>query len=246
MDIAIVTLADRPDLEPWLRTTPGAWPEFMLHDTTGSLYYNVVEQYHAEHVLFAYDRDHPEQAVAKAFTVPFNWTADALPAGGWDRVIQKAGVDRAQGVAPNLVSALEISINPDRRGAGLSALMLGAMRDNVRRLGFDTLVAPVRPNGKPDHPDVPMTDYAFRTRDDGLPVDPWLRVHVRAGGVIDSVCPYSMTIAGTLAEWRAWTGLPFDATGRVRVPGALVPVHCDVDHDHAVYIEPNVWIRHRT
>jgi hypothetical protein len=24
-----------------------------------------------------------------------------------------------------------------------------------------------------------------------------------------------------------------------------VPVVCDVEHDYAVYVEPNVWVRHR-
>jgi hypothetical protein len=28
------------------------------------------------------------------------------------------------------------------------------------------------------------------------------------------------------------------------VPEALVPVRCDTDHDHAVYVESNVWIEH--
>jgi hypothetical protein len=28
-------------------------------------------------------------------------------------------------------------------------------------------------------------------------------------------------IAGSLAQWRAWTGLPFDTDGEVEVPGAL-------------------------
>ncbi|MCD6639370.1 MAG: N-acetyltransferase, partial [Nocardioides sp.] len=87
---------------------------------------------------------------------------------------------------------------------------------------------------------------AFRTRDDGLPVDPWLRVHVRAGGRIDRVAPRSMVIPGTLEEWREWTGLPFDRTGPVEVPGALAPVLCDAEHGTAVYVEPNVWVRHRT
>lgn len=60
--------------------------------------------------------------------------------------------------------------------------MLDAMRRTVARMGFSDLVAPVRPNGKPDVPDEPIAEYAFRTREDELPVDPWLRVHVRAGG----------------------------------------------------------------
>lgn len=124
-------------------------------------------------------------------------------------------------------------------------MLLDAMRDNARRLGFGELVAPVRPAGKAAEPHTPMRDYAFRTRDDGLPADPWLRTHVRAGGEIVGVCRRAMVVPGTLAEWRAWTGLPFDRTGDVLVPGALVPVHRGVEHDHAVYVEPGVWMRHR-
>jgi hypothetical protein len=53
-----------------------------------------------------------------------------------------------------------------------------------------------------------------------------------------------MVMTGSLDEWREWTGLPFDETGEVIVPKALVPVHCSVEHDHAVYVEPNVWVQH--
>ena len=76
-------------------------------------------------------------------------------------------------------------------------------------------------------------------------MDPWLRVHVRAGARIVNVAHYSMVIPGTLAQWRKWTGLPFDRSGPVEVPHALVPVHCDVDQDRAIYVEPNVWVHHR-
>jgi hypothetical protein len=89
-----------------------------------------------------------------------------------------------------------------------------------------------------------MTEYIEQVRDDGLPVDPWLRVHVKAGGKIRQVAPTSMVMAGSLADWRKWTGLPFDQTGEVIVPKALVPVQCNVEHNHAVYVEPNVWIQH--
>ena len=123
--------------------------------------------------------------------------------------------------------------------------MLAALRDNAARRGFAELVAPVRPNGKTDVHE-PMSTYAFRVREDGLPVDPWLRVHVRAGGRIEKVASRSMVVPGTLDEWREWTGLPFDRTGPVVVPRALAPVHCDAEHGVAVYVEPNVWVVHRT
>ncbi len=72
-----------------------------------------------------------------------------------------------------------------------------------------------------------------------------MRIHARLGAEVGAVCPNSMTISGSLAEWRDWTGLPFDQSGEVIVPGALVPVHVDVTQDHAVYVEPNVWMVHR-
>ncbi|RSS45649.1 N-acetyltransferase, partial [Streptomyces sp. WAC07061] len=151
---------------------------------------------------------------------------------------------RRRGVRPDTVSALEISVARGRQGEGLSGRMLTAMREGARAAGFTEVVAPVRPSGKPAEPQTPMAEYAYRTREDGLPYDPWLRVHVRAGAVIDSVAPVSMTISGTLDEWRRWTGLPFDTPGPVHVPGALSTVHCDPEHDRAVYVEPNVWVRH--
>ena len=85
----------------------------------------------------------------------------------------------------------------------------------------------------------------FRTRGDGLPYDSWLRAHVRAGGRIVKIAPYSMVIAGTFAEWSDWTGMNFDRTGDIVVPGALSPVHVSCEQDHAVYVEPNLWVHHR-
>jgi len=54
-----------------------------------------------------------------------------------------------------------------------------------------------------------------------------------------------MVVAGTLAEWSGWTGMPFDRSGAAIVPGALSPVHVSVEQNHAVYIEPNLWVHHR-
>jgi hypothetical protein len=146
--------------------------------------------------------------------------------------------------APTALSALEISIDPDWQRKGLSRVLVDALRSAAARAGFTDLVAPVRPSRKSDHPQVPMAEYVTWLREDGLPSDPWLRVHVRAAGRIVKVCPASMVIPGSLAQWRSWTGLPFDRSGPVDVPGALTPVQVSVEHDHAVYVEPNVWVRH--
>lgn len=243
MSLAISVLADRPDLAGAMWDMPSSWPEFMRHDPIGGLFYNNVESRFADFVLVA--QDDAGEVVAVAYSIPFVRGGDALPVHGWDFVIRNGVLATVRGATPDALSAVEISVRPDRQGAGLSRQMLDAMRANAARNGFAELVAPVRPNGKAD-PHEPMTSYAARVRPDGLPVDPWLRVHVRAGGRIEAVAPRSMVVPGTLEEWREWTGLPFDRSGPVQVPGALAPVHCDLEHGVATYVEPNVWVVHRT
>lgn len=241
--IEIVDRGTRPELRDAVRAAPfgDSWPTFMQQDPVAGLYYDFTAE-HGDYILVALDEGEP---VAVAYSVPFVPRGDGLPDTGWDAVVRWSNVDRQRGGERTACSALEINVLKSRQGTGLSAQMLAALRANARRLGHTELVAPVRPSAKHLEPHTPMVEYALRTRDDGLPVDPWLRVHVRGGGVIDRVCPVSMTIPGTLAQWREWTGLPFDADGPVVVPGALSPVMVSVAHDVAVYVEPNVWIRHR-
>ncbi|EAP98974.1 hypothetical protein JNB_02360 [Janibacter sp. HTCC2649] len=249
MDLHIASLAERPDLAHLLREFDDPWPEFMKYDPVGDLYFPRASTTFAAWTLLAWDPREPDRLVAKSHSIPFTMGEDigraALPDDGWDGVIAWAWLDELAGRAPTHVSALEVAIRPDLQGTGLASVMLEAKRQNAARLGFHDLFAPVRPNGKHLEPHTPMSDYAFRTRADGLPVDPWLRLHARVGGTIEGVCPRAMTISGTLDEWRSWTGLPFDETGDVEVPFALNPVHVSVEHDHAVYVEPGVWVHHR-
>jgi GNAT superfamily N-acetyltransferase len=243
VDLTISVLADRPDLVDAFWGMPSSWPEFMRHDPIGGLFYSNVDDRFAEYVLVG--QDEGGAIVAQAFSIPFELGGSDLPVNGWDAVIRAGVLGAFDHTEPDAISAIEIAVRSDLQGHGLSGQMLTAMRDNARRHGFAELVAPVRPNGKTDLHE-PMSTYAFRTREDGLPVDPWLRIHVRAGGVIDRVAPRSMVVPGTLEEWREWTGLPFDRTGPVEVPKALAPAWCDVEHGTATYVEPNVWVRHRT
>jgi GNAT superfamily N-acetyltransferase len=253
MSPVIATFAERPDLldavfGPEIQR---AVPEFMRHDPTGALYYrDEALPFYREFGLVAVDPAEPDRPLARAFTVPFAFRdgtheREHLPEGGWDAVIRWADADRRAGRPPNAVSALEIMVAPRLQRQGLSRLMLRAMRDNARRLGFADLYAPLRPTLKDREPQTPFADYVARRRDDGLPWDPWIRAHVQAGARIVKPAPLSMTVVGTIAEWRAWTGLAFAASGLVLVPGALSPVHALLEQDHAVYVEPNLWVHHR-
>ncbi|MYU28797.1 GNAT family N-acetyltransferase [Streptomyces sp. FBKL.4005] len=246
MDIKVSSLAERPDRLPEVLGMPDTWPEFVTNDLVGNTHYGRIPTELPDYALFAEDED--GQVVAHAYSVPFALDVEGrrtLPARGWDQVLAWAFADLRRGTRPDTVSAISVTIAPHAQGRGLSAVMLSAMRDTARARGFREVVAPVRPNAKHREPHTPITEYARRVRPDGLPEDPWLRVHARAGATIDSVAPASMTVAGSLEEWRRWTGLPFDTAGEIEVPGALVPVRCEPERGYAVYVEPNVWMRHR-
>ena len=248
--LELVVLRGRPDLRE--QVFSGAfralWPAFMQEDPTADLFFARPHLDACLGTAFAVvDPARPGAAVGRAFAVPFAFGIpgrEALPDAGWDGVVRWAHVDRALGREPNALSALEITLLPSRRGRGASRVVLDAMRHRARALGLRHMFAPVRPTAKHLEPFAPMEEYARRTGEDGLPADPWLRVHVRAGGRIEKVAPTSMVVPGTLAEWRRWTGMPFDTSGPVVVPGALAPVHISLEQDHAVYVEPNVWVRH--
>ncbi|MGY0017983.1 N-acetyltransferase [Streptomyces sp. cg35] len=245
-DLTITTLAERPELAEAMWGMPDTWPLFAVQDPVAVLLMPRIRDELPEYVLVATDAE--GDVVARGFSVPFALHAEGrgqLPDRGWDQVLQWSFADRRAGIAPDTVSAIEITIVPAMQGKGLSGMMLAAMRDNARGRGFREVVAPVRPSAKHLEPNVPMSEYAYRVREsDGLPSDPWLRVHARAGAVIDKVAPASMTVSGSLEQWRAWTELPFDTAGPVQVPGALAPVRCEPESDHAVYVEANVWMRH--
>ena len=244
-EITVHRLDQRPDLIDRVYEVESSWPDFMGRDpVANALYWQIAGAFPQ---LCAVATDAEDTVVATARALRFALGAagrGSLPDGGLDRVTIWAFSDKLAGRSGDTASAVEIMIGQAHRGAGLSHQMVAALRDAARSAGLTRLVAPVRPNAKHQYPRMPMAEYITMVRDDGLPADPWLRVHVRAGGRILRVAQASMVMVGSLAEWRAWTGLPFDQTGDVIVPEALVPVHCDVEQDHAVYVEPNVWVEH--
>jgi len=245
MEITTSTLVERPDLISQVWNMPDSWDEFMDHDPIAEALFGAVVQHFRQLGVVATDAN--DNIVAHGTAMAFCLDCDGrreLPDKGWDQALIWAHRDLVRGVEPDTACALEVSIHTEWLGRGLSQVMFGAIRDAARSAGFSTLLAPVRPSEKHLEPDADMDEYARRTRSDGLPSDAWLRVHARLGGVIEQIAPASQTISGSLDQWRAWTDIDFSESGPVRVPGTLVPVQCLVSQNVAVYVEPNVWVRH--
>jgi len=243
----IATAADRDGLlEAVDSEITGVWPEFMLHDTVANQYWARLYYDFPEYQFALFDKESGKMAAA-GNSIPLCWDKDPenLPEEGWDWAVRTGFRNLTEGTAPNALSALSIAVAEEYRGKKLSGRMIEIMKDIGRRNGLGTLLAPVRPSLKPDYPLISMKEYVKWENDKGLPFDSWLRVHVRSGGKIASVCESSMTIPGSVKDWKDWTGMKFPGSGSYIVEGALVPVRINTDPGTGIYTEPNVWVIHR-
>jgi GNAT superfamily N-acetyltransferase len=233
----IVTIAERPDLEPRLAEVADPWPEFLHHDETVNARWDELYSRWPEFQLARVEED--GALLGKGCTMPVESDGDVEALGGG--VVE---VFERNFPSPNVLCAIVAIVDKRHQGRGLSGNLIGGMADVARSRGLECLIAPVRPTWKERYPLIPLERYMRWQRDDGLPFDPWIRLHHRLGAEILAVAPRSLDVRGTVAEWEEWTAMAFPETGQYVVEGALVPVTIDREHNEGRYIEPNVWMRH--
>ncbi len=239
-----VTLADDPSLRgPMGDHNVWVWPEFMLQDTTADRHW---DRLFADWPRYQACLLGPDGAIVSAFnSAPLVWDGtDADLPGGWDDQFERSAADLDAGRLPDTLGALQIVVAPSQQGRGLARLTLGSMRQTAVQNGLRRLIACVRPTDKARYPLMSIDDYADWRRPDGLPMDPWLRTHVRLGGRVVRGSPRSMTISGSIADWREWTGLEFPVSGPYYLPVATNPVEIDLAADRGTYRDANIWVVH--
>jgi GNAT superfamily N-acetyltransferase len=225
--------------------TREVWPEFMLHDQVANeLWHELLDRF-PEFQFALYDTQN-NRAAGMGNSFPLRWehALEDLPEEGWDWAFQEAVRNHKQDLSPNYHCAIQIVVRSDYRSQGLSAPMVQAVRALTESKGLRSLIIPLRPSEKSLYPLISLDDYISWKNEEELPLDAWLRVHVRAGARVIKVCHQSKTIRGTRAEWERWTGMQFPQTGEYIISGALNPIEMNVETDEGMYIEPNVWIEH--
>ncbi len=240
--LSTATLAERPDLLERLPFGAG-WPKFIFHDPVASRLMPTVEREFADLNLVLLDGN--DAILAGGWGVPLTWdgTVAGLPAG-WDGALERSVSEHAAGRAPDTLCAMATEVVADRQGAGLAGRVLTALRERGEAQGLARMLAPARPTEKARYPLIPIERYAKWTRDDGAPFDPWLRTHWRLGGRVLAPEPHAMEIAGSVAEWEEWVGMPLPDSGEYVVPDALAPISVDRERDRVRYVEPAVWMLH--
>ena len=235
---------ERPDLDPAIDELLAAtWPAFMNEDEVANAHFGRAYADWPQFQTLLLDDTGTLVALGNAMPLAWDGTDDGLPRGWREQVVQSVA-DVEAGRPMNALGAMQIAMRGDLRGAGLSGTMVGAMRAAAKAAGYGAVIACVRPTWKDRYPLAPIESYARWTRDDGLPFDPWIRLHARLGGRIVRAAPESMMVRGSVADWESWTGMAFPESGRYVVPRATQPVIIDRERDEGVYFDQNVWMVH--
>jgi GNAT superfamily N-acetyltransferase len=238
--VQVVTAQERPDLWQQARTAMRAtWPEYNLHGNRTDEYFGQLTTRFAEFQLLLYDAS-ADRVVGRGRTIPLRWDGSMadLPAG-----IDAAGLRAVTEQAPpTALCALAAEVDSDQQGKGLSRLIIQAMAALARDGGLHSLIAPVRPSLKDRYPLTPVEQYAQWRRGDGLPFDPWMRVHARLGATVLRAEPRSMEFTAPAADWEQWLGMDLPHPGEYVFPGGLAPL--TVADGMGRYWEPNVWMLH--
>jgi len=241
---SIVSYDERPDLDPAIDELMAAtWPAFMNEDEVANAYFGrAYARWPAFQTMLLDDAD---RLVALGNAMPLVWdgTDAGLPEGWREQILASAEAIDA-GLAVNTLGAMQIAMRGDVRGAGLSGTMVGAMRAGAKAAGYRAVIANVRPTWKERYPLIPIERYATWTRADGLPFDPWMRLHARLGARVVRASPRALIVRGSVADWESWTGMSFPETGSYVVPQATRPVDIDRERDEGVYYDENVWMVH--
>ncbi len=242
--VSVIPHSEEPDLtDRFDQLFPSVWPEFNQHSDVFHQWERLYEFFPS--LQFVLVNERTNDLLARGNTIPFVWDGDPdhLPEGV-DALAQQALTEQRQGLAPNTLSAISAEVPLANRSKGLGRLLLKAMSVLAAEAEFSRLVAPLRPNRKYMYPLTPIEQYVQWKNADGLPFDPWMRIHVLLGATVSVACPRSMKVSGTVAQWESWTGMAFPATGTYVFPNGLATLEIDRSADRGVYWEPNVWMLH--
>lgn len=176
----------------------------------------------SEYQFFILDENKNICGIGRSVPLDWNGAKETLPAG-YDEARTHAVAALPQQRSAHALLGLSITIPPCFRKRGVSSIAIRAMKALCSANGHKLLVIAARPILKALYPLTSIAEYASWTDDEGLPFDPWLRLHVRHGAQMLNSAPKSMMISGSVADWETWTGLRFPRTGAYVIPGGGSP-----------------------
>ena len=150
---------DIPDQQKiHFEVTKDLWPEFMFHDPISNKYWDKLFELFSEYQFLLKSEG---EIIGIGQCLPLFWDKpfQKLPKGGWDWALEKGIIDKLKGINPNVLNGLQIAVNKDHQGKGISSLVLKEMAAIAKEKDFKNVIIPIRPSLKSRYPLIDIGDY---------------------------------------------------------------------------------------
>jgi hypothetical protein len=185
-----------------------------------------------------------------AAQIYWDGTAENLP-DGWQGSVrvsyQNEQVDHKE---PNSLVGLFIFVEENYRKHGWAHNIIEEMKRVGERNRLPQLIIPLRPPSryKKEYASMPMSEFAALKREDGQPLDHWVRLHVRLGAKVLGVSNTSHQHAFPLKDFHQQFPAPvIKQSGYTLVQqrdGGWYNVYADLERDFVLVNQGCVWVQH--
>lgn len=189
--------------------------------------------------------------VGHGITTRIAWDQDKehLP-DGWQGAVRtsylNSSIERKQS---NTLVGLFIFIEKGFRKQGWADNIIEEMRNLSQLSGLQSLIIPLRPplRYQKQYAAMPMSEFALLKREDGLPEDHWIRLHVRSGASILGVSETSHRHAMSLQDfYEQFSHSPVTHSGDTMIEknGEWFKIYVGLEHDVVLINQGCVWVQH--
>ncbi len=200
--------------------------------------------------IIIYDAE-TDQLVGHGITTRFAWDQNnAMLPCGWQGVVRTSYVhSHIEHRKQDTLVGLFIFIEDQFRQQGWANNVIEEMRTLAQQEALSALIIPLRPplRYKKEYAAMPMDEFAQLKRDDGLPLDHWVRLHTRLGAKILSASEKSHRHVLNLQDFHDhFSSAPLPHSGDVLIErkGEWYNVYVDLERDFVLINQGCVWARH--
>lgn len=215
-----------------------------------------------EHVLADYAQVFPEGQliikdndgipIATLTTNRINWDGDPESLTTWDDIaggsVEIGNYRNTYTPDGNTLVLMSMNVHPDHQGNGYAKTLVEQIQATAKKLGVNHVISPFRPTNYGDYKrqygDPGFDAYCGMTREDGFPVDGWLRNLARNGMQPLKIAEKSMKVIVPTSQFeeykinynpQSWKQIGDDMweCGEVGT--------WQVSNGNAVYTENNIW-----
>lgn len=149
--------------------------------------------------------------LATVSTNRINWNGNPTTLPCWDDVAgEPTDYSQTYNLDGNTLVLMSMNVHPEYQGYGLAKTLIEEIKNQAKTLGIVNLIGSFRPNEfgefklNQDNWQVDFEDYCKNTREDGWPVDGWLRNLMRNGMEPLLVDRKAMTVTVLISEFELY------------------------------------------